>query len=136
MASESDTFSTPVIYTRRSPHIERLIDKFLDAACDASRRSILEMLIPPIGHDSPDGYELRAGEIARQLGLAPSTTSEHLRHLQRLQLLNTRKEGTAVYYRLCNHHLVQAFHELLLALETHYQPSGTNGPKNNDKTSL
>ena len=136
MASESDTFSTPVIYTRRSPHIERLIDKFLDAACDSSRRSILEMLIPPIGHDSPDGYELRAGEIARQLGLAPSTTSEHLRHLQRLQLLNTRKEGTAVYYRLCNHHLVQAFHELLLALETHYQPSGTNGPKNNDKTSL
>jgi DNA-binding transcriptional ArsR family regulator len=137
MASERDTSSTPIIYTRRSSHIERLIDQFLDAACDSSRRSILEMLIPPIGHDSPNRYELRAGEIARQLDLAPSTTSEHLRHLERLQLLNARKEGTAVYYRLRNHHLVQAFHQLLLALETHYQPSGSNGAtKNNDKTPL
>ena len=124
MASEEDPSSTAIISQRRSPHIDRLIDQFLDAACDSSRRSILEMLIPPMGQDSPDGYELRAGEIARQLGLAPSTTSEHLRQLQRLQLLNTRKEGTMIYYRLCNHHLVQAFHELLLALETHYHSSG------------
>src|SRR5260370_3605970 len=136
MASERDTFSTPVIHPRRSPHVERLIDQFLDAAFDSSRRSILEMLIPPIGHNSPDEYELRAGEIARQLALAPSTTSEHLRHLERLQVLNIRKQGTAVYYRLRNHHLVQAFHQLLLALETHYQPSRTNGPKNNDKAPL
>lgn len=38
----------------------------------------------------------------------------------RLQLLSARREGTAVYYRLRNHHLVKAFHELLDALSTHY----------------
>lgn len=97
------------------------IDRFLDAACDASRRSILELLIPPEGQESPDSYELRAGEIATELGLAPSTTSEHLHHLLKLHLVSARKEGTSVYYRLRNHHLVLAFHELLKALETHYQ---------------
>ena len=85
-----------------------------------------------MGQDSPDGYELHAGEIAQQVGLANSTTSEHLHHLLDLHLVSARKEGTAIYYRLRNHHLVQAFHELLRALETHYQtlgypaePSGT-----------
>ena len=121
MKSEIDTPSSAVVAPGRSPQTNHLIDQFLNAACDSSRRSILEMLIPPDGQDSPNGCELRAGEIARRLGLAPSTTSEHLRHLQRLHLLKTRKEGTNIYYRLRNYHLVRAFHELLLALETHYQ---------------
>ena len=105
---------------RRPPQLVHYIDRFLDAACDSSRRSILELLIPPDGYDSPDAYELRAGEIAAKLGLAPSTTSEHLRHLLKLHLVSSRKEGTTVYYRLRNRHLVLAFHELIEALETHY----------------
>jgi DNA-binding transcriptional ArsR family regulator len=123
MASEIDIPSTAVIAPGRHPQTDHLIDQFLNAACDSSRRSILEMLIPPDGQESPDGYELRAGEIARRLGLAPSTTSEHLRRLHHLHLLKTRKDGTTIYYRLRNYHLVRAFHELLLALETHYQSS-------------
>jgi DNA-binding transcriptional ArsR family regulator len=104
----------------RSPQVVHFINKFLDAACDASRRSILELLIPPDGQVSPETYELRAGEIASKLELAPSTTSEHLHQLLKLHLVNTRKEGNMVYYRLRNHHLILAFHELLKALETHY----------------
>jgi DNA-binding transcriptional ArsR family regulator len=104
----------------RPPQVVHYIDRFLDATCDSSRRSILELLIPPEGHDSPDAYELRAGEIATSLGLAASTTSEHLHQLLKLHLVSARKEGTMVYYRLHNHHLVRAFHELLEALENHY----------------
>ena len=110
----------------RPPQITDYIDRFLDAACDASRRSILELLIPPEGHEFPEAYELRAGEIATKLGLAPSTTSEHLHQLLKLHLVNARKEGTTVYYRLRNHHLVLAFHELLKALESHYQSQNPN----------
>ena len=110
---------------RRPPQISRYIDRFLDAACDASRRSILELLIPPEGQESSDGYEMRAGEIATKLGLAPSTTSEHLHQLLKLHLVRARKEGTTVYYCLHNHHLVLAFHELLKALENHYQNHNT-----------
>lgn len=109
----------------RSLHVNRFINQFLDAACDESRRAILELLIPPTGQDSSEGYELRAGEIAQQLGLARSTTSEHLHQLLSLQLVSTRREGTVIYYRLRNHHLVQAFHELLKALETHYHTFGS-----------
>jgi DNA-binding transcriptional ArsR family regulator len=107
--------------SRRSLQVDRFINQFLDAACDESRRAILELLIPPPGHESPEGYELPAGEIAQKLGLARSTTSEHLHLLLKLHLLSARKEGTMVYYRLHNHHLVRAFHELLKALEIHYQ---------------
>ena len=111
---------------RRPLLVERSINEFLNAACDSSRRSILELLIPPNGQESPAGYELYAGDIARQLGLAPSTTSEHLRQLLKLHLVSARKEGTMVYYRLRNHHLVRAFHELVQALETDYQRNNSS----------
>ncbi len=124
MTSGKNTSSSRASFHTRHPLVDHYIDQFLDAACDPSRRSILELLIPPNGQDSPAGYELRAGEIAGQLGLAPSTTSEHLHHLLNLHLVSARKEGTAIYYRLSNHHLVQAFHELLKALETHYHTYG------------
>ena len=120
MASDKDSPSSRAHPHRRPLQVDRFINQFLDAACDDSRRAILELLVPPTGQDSPQGYELRAGEIAQQLGLAPSTTSEHLHHLLNLHLVSARKEGTVIYYRLRNHHLVQAFHELLRALETHY----------------
>lgn len=125
MASDKDTSSSRKRPDRRPTSVDRFINQFLDAACDESRRSILELLIPPNGQDSPDGYELYAGEIARQLGLAPSTTSEHLRQLLNMHLVSARKEGTMVYYRLRNYHLVRAFHELVQALETHYQSNGS-----------
>jgi DNA-binding transcriptional ArsR family regulator len=120
MASERAYLSTEAHPHRRSLQVDRFINQFLDAACDESRRAILELLVPPIGQDSPEGYELRSGEIAQQLGLARSTTSEHLRQLLNLRLVNARKEGTVIYYRLHNRHLVNAFHELLKALEIHY----------------
>src|SRR5438874_12921096 len=125
MASDKDIPSSWAHPHRRHPQVDRFINQFLDAACDESRRTILELLVPPMGQDSPDGYELRAGEIAQQLGLAKSTTSEHLHHLLNLHLVSARKEGTVIYYRLRNHHLVQAFHELLRALETHYHTFGS-----------
>src|ERR1700676_3099359 len=120
MKNGKHAFPTRIDHHHRSPQVIRYINRFLDAPCYSSRRSILELLIPPDAQDTSDAYELRAGEIAAQLGLAPSTTSEHLHHLLKLHLVSARKEGTMVYYSLRNHHLVLAFHELLEALETHY----------------
>ena len=120
MKNGKHAFPIRIEHHRRPPQVIRYINRFLDATCDSSRRSILELLIPPDGQDSRDAYELRAGEIAAILGLAPSTTSEHLHQLLKLHLVSARKEGTMVFYRLRNHHLVLAFHELLEALETHY----------------
>src|SRR5438105_3097568 len=117
MASRKGSSSSLTHPHRRPLQVDRFINQFLDAACDDSRRAILELLVPPPGQDSPDNYELRAGEIALQLGLAASTTSEHLHQLLNLHLVSARREGTVVYYRLRNHQLVKAFHDLLRALE-------------------
>jgi DNA-binding transcriptional ArsR family regulator len=108
-------------FPRRPPEIDAFVDRFLFTVCDTSRRYILELLAEPNEKDVSIPYERRSGDIAEELGLSNATTSEHLRHLAALHLVSTRKEGTAVYYRLSNHTLVQAFQDLLHALDHHYQ---------------
>jgi DNA-binding transcriptional ArsR family regulator len=107
----------------RSTEGKRYINQFLDAACHDSRRAILELLIPPGGRNVSEKFEMRSGEIAKKIGLAKSTTSEHLKQLQNLHLVSARREGNSTYYRLRNYHLVLAFHEMLKAVEVHYRNS-------------
>ena len=106
----------------RPMEVEQFIDQFLSTVCDTSRRHILEYL--SISTEYPTTLpERSAGEIANHLGLAASTTSEHLKELLQLRLLTTRKEGKKIYYSLRNQELVQAFHDILASLETHYHRS-------------
>ena len=109
--------STP----RRTPEQNAFVDYFLSTVCDPSRRSILELLSEPSAKDPSVLYERRSGEIAQALGLSNATISEHLHQLADLHLVMTRKQGTAVYYRLSNHLLVQAFLDLLGILDLQYQ---------------
>ena len=106
---------------RRPPELDAYVDQFLSTVCDTSRRYILELLAEPNRKDPSVPYERRSGEIAEELGLSSATTSEHLHQLADLHLVTMRKQGTAVYYRLSNHMLVQAFQDLLQALDRHYQ---------------
>lgn len=46
------------------------------------------------------GGELCVGELREALGLAFSTVSEHLQQLQAAALVETRKDGRWVFYRL------------------------------------
>jgi len=103
----------------RPREIEQFIDQFLSTVCDASRRHILECLSVPIEHASTP-LERSVGEIASHLGLATSTTSEHLKELLQLHLLLSRKEGKKTYYRLRNRELVQVFQGMITSLEDHY----------------
>ena len=104
----------------RPMEIEQFIDRFLSTVCDGSRRHILECLSVSAEHIT-NPPERSVGEIAAHLGLATSTTSEHLKELLQLHLLVTRKEGKKTYYRLRNRELVQAFHDMIISLEDHYQ---------------
>lgn len=106
---------------RRPPELDGFVDQFLSTVCDTSRRYILELLAEPNEKDPSLLYERRSGEIAEALGLSSATTSEHLHQLADLHLVSTRKQGTAVYYRLSNHILVQAFLDLLRVLDGQYQ---------------
>jgi DNA-binding transcriptional ArsR family regulator len=108
-------------FPRRPPELDAFVDQFLSTVCDTSRRYILELLAEPNEKDPSAPYERRSGEIAEELGLSSATTSEHLRQLANLHLVTSRKQGTAVYYRLSNHTLAQEFLNFLRALDRHYQ---------------
>jgi len=104
------------------PHLSSATrTRCLSTVCDTSRRYILELLAESNEKYPSVPYERRSGEIAEVLGLSSATTSEHLRLLADLHLVTTRKQGTAVYYRLSNHLLVQAFLDLLRVLDRQYQ---------------
>ena len=53
--------------------------------------------------------EMGASELGERLGLAPANLSQHLTMMKERHLLTSRKEGNAVYYRIANPRLVQAF---------------------------
>jgi DNA-binding transcriptional ArsR family regulator len=106
---------------RRPPEIDKYVDQFLSVVCDTSRRYILELLSLPESTDKDKTLpEKRSGDIAKAIGLSPATTSEHLRQLTQIGLVSSRREGNVVYYRLRNRKLVQAFHDLLIALDKEY----------------
>ncbi|QBD80988.1 transcriptional regulator [Ktedonosporobacter rubrisoli] len=113
---------------RRPPEVDKFVDSFLSTVCDTSRRYILELLA--LSDDDGPGAvpEMRSGDIARAIGLSAATTSEHLQQLLRAGLVLSRREGNTVYYRLCNHELVQAFQTLLVALDGAYE---THSPREN-----
>ncbi len=56
-------------------------------------------------------------DLVAPSGLAPSTMSEHLRHLREAGLLTTRPDGPGVWYCLCRDRL-DAFVEAVAALPT------------------
>lgn len=112
-----DTFP-PMQTSRRPPEVDKFVDQFLSTMCESSRRHILELLTQP-EDDTPgiQAFERRSTDIAHQLGLSPATTSEHLKQLVETGLLIARRDGTAIYYRIRNMMLVQAFQDLIKALD-------------------
>jgi len=104
----------------RPPEIDKYVDTFLSTICDTSRRYILELLTIPDEDDMPDMPERRSGDIAKAIGLSAATTSEHLRQLTKIGLVDARKDGNIVYYRLRNRKIVKAFQGLLNALDGDY----------------
>jgi DNA-binding transcriptional ArsR family regulator len=105
---------------RRPPELDVFVDQFLSTMCETSRRQILELLAQPQRDEHGTTLERRSTDIARALGLSPSTTSEHLRQLTNAGLITSRREGTNTYYRIRNGLLVQAFHDLIAALNKEY----------------
>jgi DNA-binding transcriptional ArsR family regulator len=57
--------------------------------------------------------EMPVGRLAEKVGLAPATLSQHLARLRDLRLVETRRDGQTVHYRL-------ASREIRAILETLY----------------
>jgi len=53
------------------------------------------------------GRELAVNELAALLGRPGASVSQHLAKLRLTRLVQTRREGTSVYYRVANEHIEQ-----------------------------
>ena len=51
--------------------------------------------------------ELSVGELAATVGKAPAAVSQHLAKLRLARLVQTRRDGNTIYYRLENEHARQ-----------------------------
>ncbi len=48
------------------------------------------------------GGQLCVGELAEEVGLAPSAVSQHLSHMRAHGILDVQREGRTAYYRVDN----------------------------------
>lgn len=86
--------------TRRSlpgDQVDLAVEVFRMLA-DATRVRILWALI---------GQELSVNELAAEVGKPPASVSQHLARLRMTRIVQTRREGTQVFYRLENEHIAQ-----------------------------
>jgi DNA-binding transcriptional ArsR family regulator len=53
------------------------------------------------------GREMSVNELAAEVGKAPASVSQHLAKLRMTRMVQTRREGTQVFYRVENEHIAQ-----------------------------
>lgn len=93
-----------------NPHPSDLLDEhtatrvaeLFRAFSDTSRVRILSALT---------NGESNVGALARTVGASESAVSHHLRGLRQMQLVQSRREGREVYYRVEDEHIVALFQQ-------------------------
>jgi DNA-binding transcriptional ArsR family regulator len=78
-------------------HVDLAVEVFRMLA-DGTRIRILWALID---------RELSVNELAAQVGKQPAAVSQHLAKLRVTRVVQTRREGTTVFYRLENDHVAR-----------------------------
>jgi DNA-binding transcriptional ArsR family regulator len=61
--------------------------------------------------------ELAVGELAARVGKAPTAVSQHLAKLRWAKVVQTRQEGTRVYYSLIDEHARELVHQAVFQAE-------------------
>jgi DNA-binding transcriptional ArsR family regulator len=88
---------------------DKSMDRFFKALSDPTRRQILQLL--------EDG-ELSVGEVVERFDLSQPTISRHLSVLRQAELVDDRRSGQHVFYRLNGEILATSFADFLRTFET------------------
>lgn len=83
-------------------HTAAHVAELFRAFSDTSRVRILSALV--------DG-EKNISALARIVGISKSAVSHHMRGLRQMGLVNARREGKEVYYRIEDVHIVALFQQ-------------------------
>ncbi len=94
----TESLSSNVIDEHIAAHVAELFRAF----SDTSRVRILSAITD---------RELNVGALAKAVEISESAVSHHLRGLRQMRLVQTRREGKEVYYRLEDEHIIALFQQ-------------------------
>lgn len=83
------------------------LDRIQEVLCEPTRLRIIAAL---------EGVELTVGDLAAAIGRKVPATSQHLRLLRELELVEGERRGTAVAYRLRSGPAIEQLQAVLAAL--------------------
>ncbi len=83
-------------------HTAAHVAELFRAFSDTSRVRILSALA---------GGEMNVGSLAKAIGISESAVSHHMRGLRQTRLVQSRRDGKEVYYRVDDEHILALFQQ-------------------------
>jgi ArsR family transcriptional regulator len=81
-------------------HTAAHVAELFRAFSDTSRVRILYALID---------HEMNVGALAQMVGVSESAVSHHMRGLRQMRLVQSRRDGKEVFYRIDDPHIIALF---------------------------
>ncbi|MCX6053523.1 MAG: metalloregulator ArsR/SmtB family transcription factor [Chloroflexi bacterium] len=90
--------TSPILDEYLAAHVAELFRSF----SDTSRVRILSVLV---------SQEMNIGALAEVVGISESAISHHMRGLRQMQIVQSRRDGKEVYYRIEDEHIIALFQQ-------------------------
>lgn len=90
--------SSPALDEHTAAHVAELFRAF----SDTSRVRILSALV---------SREMNVSALAEAVGITESAVSHHLRGLRQMHLVQARRDGKEVFYRIDDEHIIALFQQ-------------------------
>ena len=90
--------NSSILDEHTAAHVAELFRSF----SDTSRVRILSALI---------SGEMNVSALAKAVGITESAVSHHMRGLRQMHIVNARREGKEVYYRIDDAHIIALFQQ-------------------------
>jgi DNA-binding transcriptional ArsR family regulator len=94
----SDKKPTTILNEHTAAHVAELFRAF----SDTSRVRILSALTQG---------EMNVGALAAMIGITESAVSHHMRSLRQMRLVQARRDGKEVFYRIEDEHIIALFQQ-------------------------
>ncbi len=88
--------------TLMSEHLAAHVAELFRAFSDTSRVRILSALM---------NEEMNISALAQVVGISESAVSHHMRGLRQMRMVQSRRDGKEVYYRIDDEHIIALFRQ-------------------------
>ena len=89
---------TSIIDEHTAAHVAELFRSF----SDTSRVRILSVIVE---------QEMNVSALSQLVGITESAISHHMRGLRQMRMVNSRRDGKEVYYRVDDQHIIALFQQ-------------------------